>query len=196
MLLFGGMVLDSSILIAAYAGDRPELAQAARWVTELGGHLVLVPITIAAALWLLFRRRFRAAAILVGITLVGRFLVEFQKSYTARIRPGEYEHLVPVESLSFPSGHAANSAIVYVALAVLLSSGRPWRPLALWGAVWLSLAIGISRVMLGVHWPSDVIAGWAFGLFWTLLLLHLSGYDLGDGTPRPLRHSSPPKETA
>jgi undecaprenyl-diphosphatase len=192
MLLFGGMDLDRGLLTILYAGDgRPEIATGARIMTELGGVLVLVPLTIAGAVMLLVRRRFRSAALLLGLTLSGRLLVELQKIQTARLRPEEHEHLVAVQTLAFPSGHAANSAMVYLSLAFLLTSTFPRRALAVWGAVWLVVLIGASRVVLGVHWPTDVIAGWAFGLFWTLLLLRLSGHDVGDGTPRALRHFAP-----
>ena len=192
MLLFGGMDLDRGLLTILYAGDgRPEIATAARILTELGGAMVLVPLTIAGAAMLLVRRRFKSAGIIVGLTFSGRFLVDLQKIQTARLRPEEHEHLVAVQTLAFPSGHAANSTMVYLSLALLLTSTVPRRALAVWAAVWLVVLIGASRVVLGVHWPTDVIAGWAFGLFWTLLLLRLSGHDLGDGTPRAVRHSAP-----
>jgi undecaprenyl-diphosphatase len=190
MLLFGGLDFDRALLISLYAGDKPNLALAARIATELGGYMVLIPATLAGAAWLAAKRRYRSAALLLVISLGGRFLVEAQKVWTARIRPEEYEHLVAVQSLSFPSGHAANSTIVWLSLAFLLTERRPWRAAALWAAAWLAILIGLSRIMLGVHWPSDVIAGWAFGLGWTLLLLRLSGHDLSDGTPGGVRHSS------
>jgi len=192
MLLFGGMDLDRGLLDVLYAGDRPpELTLAARVLTELGGHMVLLPLTIAGAGWLAWRRRFKSAAVLLAISLGGRALVDLQKAQTARLRPVAHEHLVDVQTLSFPSGHAANSTMVYLALAFLLTDTFPRRALAVWGAVWLAILIGASRPVLGVHWPSDVIAGWAFGLFWTLLLLRLTDHDLADGTPRAVRHSSP-----
>ena len=190
MLLFGGMELDRALLALLHTGAQPELRRAARFVTELGGIAVLFPLTLGAMLWLAVMRRYRSALTLLLIICGGRFLVELQKVQTARLRPEEHEHLVQVQSLSFPSGHAANSTIVYLTLAFLLTTAYPLRALAVWCAVWLALLIGISRLLLGVHWPSDVIAGWAFGLFWTLLLLRLSGHDIGDGTPRPISHSS------
>ena|GEM_PF-728508 len=191
MLLFGGMDVDRGLLAMLYAGDGPpELRTAARILTELGGHKVLLPLTFAAAALLLVRKRYRPAILLVAITCSGRALVDLQKLQTARLRPAAHEHLVDVQTMSFPSGHAANSAMVYVCLAVLMTTSYPRRSLAVWTAVWLTILIGVSRLVLGVHWPSDVIAGWAFGLFWTLLLLRLSGHDIGDGTPQALRHSS------
>jgi membrane-associated phospholipid phosphatase len=194
MLLFGGLDLDRALSAVFYAGERPQLVTAARILTELGGHLVLLPLTLAGAGLLAWRRRFRSAAVLLVLTLSGRALVDLQKIQTARIRPDAHEHLVAVHNLSFPSGHAANSAMVYLSLALLLTGRYPQRALALWGATWLVILIGVSRLALGVHWPSDVIGGWAFGLFWTLLLLRLSGEDLSDGTPRALRHSLPEGE--
>ena len=194
MLLFGGLDLDRALLLFFYAGERPELAGPARIVTELGGYRVLLPLTAAAALWLAWRRRLRAAILLLVLTISGRLLAEFQKIEAARIRPSGHEHLVDVHSLSFPSAHAANSAMVYLSFALLLTTTYPRRALALWGAAWLTILIGASRVVLGVHWPSDVIAGWAFGLFWTLLLFRLTGHDIGDGMPRARPPAVPPAE--
>jgi membrane-associated phospholipid phosphatase len=194
MLLFGGLEFDRGLLIFAYAGDHPWAAAAARWVTELGGMPVLLAVTGFGAAWLLVRREWRAAALLVSVSLTGRLLVSLMKDWTARVRPDAHGHLVPVESLAFPSGHAANATLVWLCLALLLPTNERGRGLAIWAAVWLALAVGLSRVMLGVHWPSDVIGGWAFGLFWTLLLLHLSGLRVNEGTPAPLAHS--PEEGA
>ena len=83
---------------------------------------------------------------------------------------------------------------MWVALAFLITKHRPWR--AIWAglAVLLALAVGILQLVNGLAWPSDVIGGWALGLFWPLLLLWLAGADLGDGTARPVRHSPPEGE--
>jgi membrane-associated phospholipid phosphatase len=189
MLLFGGMELDRGLLLFAYAGENPKIADAARWLTELGGYRVLVPATAIGTAILLFRRDWRAALLLPLITLSGRFLVDWQKIWTDRVRPEEQVHLVQVQSLSFPSAHSANATLVWLCLALLLPRSSRMRTAAIWGAVWLALAIGVSRCLLGVHWPSDVIAGWAFGLFWTILLLRLSGHNLEEGTPGQPAHS-------
>lgn len=176
MLLLGGMELDRGLLLLGHAGERPHLVLAARWLTELGGAWVLLPATAAGAALLLWRRDWRGAVLLVAITLSGRLLVELQKVGIGRLRPDSNEHLVAVSNLSFPSAHAANAVMVWLCLALLLPRGARGRAAAVWAAVWLALAIGVTRVMLGVHWPSDVIGGWSFGLAWTLLLLRLSGH--------------------
>ena len=92
----------------------------------------------------------------------------------ARVRPDLEPHLVVVKTSSFPSGHAASSTIFYLTVALVLAGGSRWRFTATAAAIILALLIGISRVMLGVHWPSDVIGGWAFGMLWVLLTLRLS----------------------
>lgn len=190
MLLFGGLDLDRAILTLLYAGDRPQVAAAARIVTQLGSAEVLIPLTLAGAAWLVFRRRFKSAATLVVASFGGRLLVEFQKDWMMRLRPADHRHLVEAQSYAFPSGHSANSAIVYLMLALLLTTSYPRRMIAVWAAAWLAVLVGASRVALGVHWPTDVIGGWSFALFWTLLLLRLTGHEVGDGTPRAVRHSS------
>ena len=189
MLLFGAMEFDRGLLIFAYAGGRPMLSLAARWMTELGGLPVLAAATAFGLGLLLYRRQWHSAILLIGISLSGRALVMLQKDWTARVRPDAQGHLVPVDSLAFPSGHAANATIVWLCLALLVPRTPRGRAFAVWGAVWLALAIGLSRVLLGVHWPSDVIGGWAFGLFWTLLLLRLAGHSLGEGTAPHAAHS-------
>lgn len=176
MLLIGGTQPDRGLLEFAYAGGQPGLAFGARWLTELGGAAVLLPATAFAAAWLAWRRDGRGALLLVAITLSGRALVETQKLLIGRPRPDSAEHLVAISNLSFPSAHAANALMVWLCLALLLPRTERGRTMAIWAAIWLALAIGLTRVMLGVHWPSDVIGGWSFGLAWTLLMLRLSGH--------------------
>ena len=189
------MEFDRGLLFFLYAGDRSDLGIAARWLTEMGGGPVLLAATGFGAGVLLYRREWRGALLLAGITLSGRLMVELQKDWAARLRPDYEGHLVPVETFAFPSGHAANATLVWLCLALLVPRRPRTRLLAVWAAVWLALAVGATRVMLGVHWPSDVIGGWAFGLFWTLGLLRLSGHPLDEGTPAPPPHFPPVKES-
>src|SRR5205085_5971003 len=102
----------------------------------------------------------------------------------ARVRPDLEPHLVVVKTSSFPSGHAASSMIFYLTLALALTAGTRWSRPAAAAAILLSLLIGTSRVMLGVHWPSDVIGGWAFGLLWVLLTLAPAERLFGAVSPR------------
>ena len=111
----------------------------------------------------------------MAIVGIGRALSEAQKYWVGRVRPDLEPHLVVVKTSSFPSGHATSSMIFYLTLALVLTAGTRWHRLAVAGALLLSLLIGASRVMLGVHWPSDVIGGWSFGLLWVLLTLKLAG---------------------
>jgi undecaprenyl-diphosphatase len=104
------------------------------------------------------------------VILVGRGLSEVQKYWIARARPALEPHLVVVKTSSFPSGHATSSMIFYLTLAIALTPPA-WRRAAAACAILLSLLVGSSRLMLGVHWPSDVIGGWSFGLLWVLMTL-------------------------
>ena len=174
MLLLGTGDGDRDVLMALYAGDEPWLALAAIGFTYLGNWPTVVVVTILGAAWLAYRGKRRAALVLLIASFSGRLLVILEQAYFARLRPEEHLRLAEVHYQSFPSGHAANSMIVYLGLALLAFDDPRHRRWAIAGALLLSFLIGFSRPMLGVHWPSDVVAGWAFGLFWTLLVVGLS----------------------
>lgn len=174
MLLWGTGPLDRAAYEAIYAGDRPALVAAARLATALGQPAILITATVACALWLWHDGRLRLGLVLLTVAMAGRGLNELQKLAIARPRPQLEPHLVAETTYSFPSGHANSSMIFFLVLALALTGNSRWRWWAIAGAILLSLLIGTSRVMLGVHWPSDVIAGWAFGALWVLLTLKLA----------------------
>jgi membrane-associated phospholipid phosphatase len=178
MLLWGGGPLDRLIYEAVYAGHRPALATLAHIITFFGEPTVLIAAGFIAAGGLWWRKRGRLALVLLLVVLFGRALSEVQKYAIARVRPDLEPHLVVVQTSSFPSGHAASSMIFYLTLALALTRDTRWRAPAAVGAILVSLLIGASRVMLGVHWPSDVVGGWAFGMLWVLLTLRLAEREL------------------
>lgn len=147
----------------------PKLLAFMRDVTALGdGNLLTLFVLLVLGLLLVQRKR-TTAALVAAATLSGSLLVSWAKLHTARPRPDIVPRLVDVSSLSFPSGHAANSAIVYLTLAAVASQAvvqRRVRTYLLAAALLLVALTGASRVYLGVHWPSDVLAGWSFGALW------------------------------
>lgn len=144
------------------------------WITEFGGAPGLMVILTIAVASLAFARRWRDAISLAGVVLGGRIAVEVLKIAIDRPRPFFTPYPVDVVSLSFPSGHAGNSMVTFLAIAMIVAPGR-WRGLAVAVAVLLSVAVGATRPLLGVHWPSDVMGGWAFGIAWVVAMLALIG---------------------
>ena len=137
--------------------------------TALGGAPVLTLITVLVIGYLFAVRKFHTAGFVALSVSCGAILSTLIKSFFVRPRPELVPHLVHVSSPSFPSGHAMNSAIVYLTLAVLLARSEQRRPVQVYlvaAAIALTLLIGTTRVFLGVHWPSDVLAGWAVGASW------------------------------
>lgn len=173
MLLLGAGGLDRRLLLSLYAADAPLLALIAMGFTYFGSWYSVVLITIAGSIFLYFQQGMRPAVLLMAASLSARLMVILQKAYFARLRPEEGLQLVEVHYQSFPSGHSANPLVAFLMLALLAAPPVKRRP-AVGFAILLAALIGISRPMLGVHWPSDVVAGWAFGLAWVLLWMWLA----------------------
>ena len=173
MMLAGTGPFDHQLLHALYSVDTPAFRGAVILVTNLGQWLVLVPLTLIGVGWLLYRGKARPALLLLAITLIGRLLADLQKLAIGRHRPEDEAHLVTVRDLSFPSAHAANTMVVFLSLALLVAPRR-YRYLAVAIALAATAAVGITRPMLGVHWPSDVVGGWAFGAAWVLMMVALA----------------------
>lgn len=145
------------------------LARVARDITSLGSTTVLTIVTVATLGFLLLLHK-RAAALLVLVSIGGGgTLSTLLKMLYDRARPDLVPHGDQVLSASFPSGHAMQSAVVYLTLGALMSQfveGRRTKAYLLTWAMLLTLVIGSSRVYLGVHWPTDVLAGWSVGAAW------------------------------
>lgn len=138
-------------------------------LTALGGTTVLTLITLLVLLYLVLRRSYRTAVFVTGSIMGGWLLSTVLKLGVARPRPELVPHLVVVNDLSFPSGHAMLSAVTYLTLGALLSRLEHRRTLKWFfplTALFLTLIIGCSRVFLGVHYPTDVIGGWTAGMAW------------------------------
>jgi undecaprenyl-diphosphatase len=148
-------------------------------ITALGGTTVLTLMTVAVIGFLLMDNK-RGAALFVLIAVGGgSLLTTAAKLMFARPRPELVAHLVDVSSYSFPSGHAMSSAVTYLTLGALLARTQARRRMKIYllaTAVVLTLIIGASRVYLGVHWPSDVLAGWSLGSAWAMLCWQAERY--------------------
>jgi undecaprenyl-diphosphatase len=146
-------------------------------LTALGDTTVLAIIIVLVTGYLAIMRRLRLAGLLVVQTAVGTSLASLLKPWFGRLRPDVVPHWVDVASASFPSGHAANSAVVYLSLAALAARATPSPPARAYlmsTAAMLACGIGLSRVYLGVHWPTDILAGWALGGGWVILCAMLT----------------------
>jgi undecaprenyl-diphosphatase len=140
-------------------------------VTSLGSTTVLTIITTAAIVYLLIERKFSAALFVLVAIGGGSLLSTLLKLGFERPRPDLVAHAAEVYTASFPSGHALMSTVAYLTLGALLARLQERRRIKLYFlavAVLLSALIGVSRVYLGVHWPTDVLAGWSVGSAWAL----------------------------
>lgn len=150
------------------------LTSVMRDVTALGSLTILAIITLLVLAFLLSQKRGRTAAVLAVSVITGTLVSSVLKVFIARPRPELVPHLVEVTSLSFPSGHAMISAVVYLTLGALLArqfKGRRTQVFVLSAAAVLTLLVGVSRIYLGVHYPTDVLGGWCAGATWAALCL-------------------------
>lgn len=161
---------DAGLVSAAHGAASAQgwLRLLALGITDLGSPVAVDVVAVLAVGWLLYRRWWRAAAV-VAVARLGELGTESAvKAIVGRPRPHLLPALTSATGSSFPSGHAGGSAAVYGALALVLllvlsRRGARW---ALAGAAALVLAVAASRVVLGMHYPTDVLAGIALGLAW------------------------------
>ena len=192
-LVVGGAIvpLDASLTAAVQGLPVPTWL----WVacTELGGD-VRAPIGIALVLGAVLSRRFRLALILAVILVVATLFTDLVKDAVARPRPPG-EALVPATGYSFPSGHALGSAVTYGLIALVawrsrVSSGV--RRAAAIAGVTIPLLVGLSRVALGVHYPTDVLGGWLAGTAFIALAALAIGLTGAMSRDRPRRATEAP----
>jgi undecaprenyl-diphosphatase len=170
--------VDRAILMALRRPGQPDTPIGPEWLhramvdlTALGGVTVLTLITALVTIYLLVARKPAIALFTASAVALGATASSLLKMFFIRTRPDVVEHLVGTNSSSFPSAHAMNSAIVYLTLAVLLSRAHTSQLVRLYlisVGIGLTLLIGFTRIYLGVHWPSDVAAGWAVGGLWAV----------------------------
>jgi undecaprenyl-diphosphatase len=156
------------------------LEEAARDITSLGGYALSFLIVTIVTIFLACDGKHGAARFLLAAVISGWLLQKGLKALVGRPRPIVVPHLMPVESTSFPSGHSMMSAIIFLTLGVILSRLEPNRPRLrvyfLSVACLLTGLVGITRVYLGVHYPTDVLAGWTAGLVWAMLCSLVAQY--------------------
>jgi undecaprenyl-diphosphatase len=149
----------------------PWFQEMARDITALGSFSIVGIVLFGVAGYFLLVGK-RATAVLMLVAVIGGgALNSLLKLVFVRPRPDIFSPVARVFTASFPSGHAALSAITYITLGVLLARTTPSRNLRIFFvgiSIALTILIGVSRVYLGVHYPTDVLAGWCVGLFWAV----------------------------
>lgn len=170
---------DTAVLAALRDAQEPGSLLGPRWLesfavnmTSLGGWAVSTFLVLAVLGFLLIRRAWLEMALVAGSTIGGVLFSSGLKYLFARPRPDVVPHLVAVSDPSFPSGHAMVSAVIYITLGTLIAEFLPRKSLKAYVmgvALFTTFIIGLTRVFLGVHYPSDVVAGWCVGLGWAML---------------------------
>jgi undecaprenyl-diphosphatase len=169
---------DESLLRALRRPDDLRVPVGPAWlpemmteVTALGGTAVILVVLLFSVGYLALEGKYGAAALVIVASSGGGLMTVGLKQLFARGRPDVVPHLITVDSLSFPSGHSMATAVIYLTLGALLarfSLRRRSRIYVVGLALTVTFLVGITRVYLGVHYPSDVLAGWAAGLGWAL----------------------------
>lgn len=172
--------IDTRVMLMLRSAGDPADPLGPEWVedmgrdiTALGSFGVLTLITLAVLGYLLFRHSYRSALLTFVAVVGGVLLSTLLKNVFDRPRPDIVPHEALVHTASFPSGHSMLAAVTYLTLAALLAQlheRKRMKAYLLLVALIVVLLVGISRVYLGVHWPTDVLAGWTAGAAWAALV--------------------------
>jgi membrane-associated phospholipid phosphatase len=163
---------DRSLLIWIHQFANPQIDRIMLFITSLGDPPTVITIFLMTIAWLGMKRRF-ADGMRFAIACIGGILInQVMKLFFAKPRPELWTRLISEHSFSFPSGHAVGAVVVYGFIAYLFTSEFPqYRRSIYTVATILIAAIGISRLYLGVHYPTDIIAGYGIGLLWVTTCL-------------------------
>jgi membrane-associated phospholipid phosphatase len=165
---------DRAVALAIHGIDTPVLDVVLIAFTQLGSTPMLVVAVTVGTIWLWRTGHRRTAIILVANAVASQVLMVALKLYIARPRPTLFDEITRPETFSFPSGHSMSAMAIYGAIAaVLITHHRNHRTLIVASAAVLIAMIGFSRIYLGVHWPFDVLAGFAAGVPLLVATVHL-----------------------
>lgn len=170
--------LDETILLSLRVpGDTADpigplwVEEAARDITAMGSMIILLLLVVCIMIFYWLSGRYRSAAVLVFASITGLVISTLLKEFFNRQRPDLVAHQMETMTMSFPSGHSLLSALIYLTAGTLLAHTQPRRRLKAYfiaTAITITVLVGISRLYLGVHWPSDVLAGWCVGSAWAI----------------------------
>lgn len=173
--------IDAWVMGLLHSGPDPNVPIGPGWLvsaaidlTALGGPAVLTLTVLLVAGYLALLRDYRGMTLVLVTSTLGLLLNSVLKLVIGRERPPEALRLTEETTASFPSAHSALAAIIYLTLAAIVSVSRPRRRERIYiiaAAVLVTGIVGLTRVYIGVHYPTDVLAGWSVGLAWTLLCL-------------------------
>ena len=191
------LAFDSRIILALRAPGQPHqpigppwLTDALRDVTALGSTTLITLATLMGAAALVYRRHWRRALMLVLVVVLANASDDRLKMIYSRVRPDYAVAGLYLHSLSFPSGHSTASAALWLTLGTIAASFEDRTDAKVFWivmAIATILAVGFSRVYLGAHWPTDVLAGWILGAFWAL-----TGWAVWHGLPPTWRGQARP----
>jgi undecaprenyl-diphosphatase len=164
--LIGGIDFPPDVAVIRHfeevRASYPGLTLSAVAVTQAGSAWATIGGGLGVAAWLAWRRQFWLAGVLAATVVIERIAVDGLKLLIDRTRPSFDLHPVLTHSSSFPSGHSGNTMAIFLTIA-LVAAPRQYRLAAVVSALMTSLIVGVTRPFLGVHWPSDVVGGWALG---------------------------------
>ncbi|PSN19710.1 phosphatase PAP2 family protein [filamentous cyanobacterium CCP5] len=163
-------VFDETILLSIHQWANPALDQIMLAITQLGNPSTVIPLACISISWLYWRRQWQMALLFFTTCLGGAVLSTGLKLFFGKARPQLWPQLITETTYSFPSGHALGSMVLYGLIAYLVALRfSQWARWIYSAAVILIGAIGFSRLYLGVHWPTDVLAGYSIGFLWLVV---------------------------